>query len=70
MAAHTITTLSAGYIVAGDTVVMPAGDLLEVASFELYGPEVALFTSYGERYLLNRQAEVGIVGDHANRLNW
>ena len=63
-----ITTLTAGHIAAGDTVVMPCGGTLEVARWELFAPgEVALFSATGERWLVATATEVGIVGDVAHR---
>lgn len=65
----TLTTLTAGCIANGDTVVMPCGGTLEVARWEM-GPrqgEVSVFAYNGERYILDTDCEVGIYGLAAAR---
>jgi hypothetical protein len=59
------TATTAGQVFAGQTVVMPSGDLLPVARTEYVRgtDEVALFMACGERYLLDTDCEVGIVDD-------
>jgi hypothetical protein len=66
--ASNVTTLSAGFILSGDTVVMPCGAPLVVARAEYIGNgDVALFTASGERFIMPLSREVGIVGDVAHR---
>ena len=66
--ASIITTLSAGFVLAGDTVVMPCGAPLAVARAERAGGgDVALFSASGERFIMPLSREVGIMGDVAHR---
>jgi hypothetical protein len=71
-AASNVTTLTAGYVTAGDTVVMPCGGQLRVIRWEI-GPgpgELSLFSKYGERYIVGRHSVLGIVGDQTGRRYW
>jgi hypothetical protein len=63
----TTTLTDGGYLMAGDVIVREGDAPLTVARWESYNGEVAVFTSYGERYLFGRYERLTIAGHHPAR---